>query len=58
MISICEKTQVEFIMTQSDVFDGHEFLFREELMNFSKVFKDERDKLVKSMLSLILVILN
>lgn len=33
-------------MTQSDVFDGHEFLSREELMNFSKVLKDERDKLV------------
>ena len=32
-------------MTQSDVFDGHEFLTREELINFSQVLKDERDKL-------------
>ncbi len=32
-------------MAQSDVFDGHEFLTREELINFSQVLKDERDKL-------------
>ena len=33
-------------MTQADVFDGHEFLSREELMKFSEMLKEERAKLV------------